>query len=488
MEIINVTTLGSEILKRITDEDIYDFVNKVVKPDPVLRKLHQFTFNPPIEDDFSAYPINQKSKQLDEITEEDWDYFFDKFYLSSGSEKDCFRFFRFRLQVANGILKYFKKFPEYKIPLELVFDHVSWNTLTEFTDDAGRRKIDISMGKYWPILWLTFLIIPDQSLFECHVHWLLRSPDKELENEENQWDKETLRLYQIVNDDCAEILTGYNLQEGKDPGLRFRLYYWCEGSKLKLSKRSFFEFPITHRYEPLIREKATYLKKQYELLDSGIRYDEAKEKGEIYHKNLTNEAIWQVKKEMLGLAKGYKDVPEYPNPPGYFKSMVQYIGSEFYEKQSSEAGNRPCDPDCKKQRDYEDQLPCPYEDSLGFCTDPTKKRKLMFRLEQSGGIIKELDKNHDEEGEKGEAFNRMISPAAEEVDPHEGIDRKESLHRIEKIIESFDPIEKKIYKKYWFEEKKQGELAQQYNMTQGAISKLIRKLNERIRKKLNSVH
>ena len=68
MQAKNIVDLESEIVQAFSDNDYNNFVYKVIEPDPILEKIHQFTFNPPIEIGFSSYPVQLKGQEFDKIS------------------------------------------------------------------------------------------------------------------------------------------------------------------------------------------------------------------------------------------------------------------------------------------------------------------------------------------------------------------------------------------------------------------------------------
>ena len=479
VEIKNVTTLGSEILGRVTHDHIHDFVNKVVKPDPVLSKLHLFTFNPDIENDFIAYPIEQKKKESEQITNEAWQHFYDKFYHTSGFHKDCFKFFKWRLEVTCGVCQFLSKFPTSDIPLETIFDHVSCNECIELVDGAGQKRLYISIGKYWPILWLVYLTLPDQKTVECRIHWLIRSPENEIEKEETEWEKESVALFQQLGGDYSEILAGYDVYSGEDSEWRFRLYYFFRGKQLPLSKRRYFEFPIVHRYEPKIKKTAKQLAKRLDLLDIAEYGDARKAR---YYRGLKKTAEWEIKKAILDLAKKYDFDPKHPNPPGYLGAYLKtkYSGKEIYEKQSVEYNTWPCDEDCKKQKSYEGQLSCRFEDPLGNCSDPEKRRRLRHRVEHSGGSLDEPIVTHSKAGEQDE-IRRIENVSAPFADINRAISQKQIRARLQQTLNS---DLQKLYNDYYVQGLSQQEIAQKRRVSQSTISRRLARLKKEIEKSL----
>lgn len=329
------------------------------------------------------------------------------------------------------MIRCLKACPKLRDYLEVVFLHTSHNSLTEFIDEDGIRKLWISIGKYWPDLWLNYITNFNQNIIECRINWILRCPDKdELKQEACEWDKTSFLLYRDLSEvsDYSEILSGYNNLFRKDSEIEFRLYYLFEGKQLQLSRRGYFDFPIIHRYEPRIKTTAKPLKKQLKLYDFGTKYINT-EKQFFHERLLYDEALWEMKMKVLDLAKKYKESEKNPFPSGYIKGKTQFAWKDEYQRHATRSLPAYCDPYCKKQKDYENKLPCKFETIEGYCKDPArsekkKKMKLKMHIEHSGDSLDDFIPSGDFESNYPRWIDKLKAP---QEDLDEKILRKEIL-------------------------------------------------------------
>ena len=110
MQVLNIVNLGNELVKAFSDMDYESFFYEIVESDPVLKKFHQFTFNPPSRPSSADYPVHIKKQEIEILTSEDWEHFFQQYFKTKGQKKACFKYFKQRLEVLTGFIKYLQKF------------------------------------------------------------------------------------------------------------------------------------------------------------------------------------------------------------------------------------------------------------------------------------------------------------------------------------------------------------------------------------------
>lgn len=338
MKILREEQFVDAIKKEVTNDHLDQFFKEVIEPDGIFTKEHQ------LNKSVSNYLEDPQSIQLEKILEQyksikntDWNHFYTTYYKTPESPiKSCFRLFKSDFESVSNAVAFLAKFPDTAITLKDVFIQTGWHRIFEFINESGKREIRTEVGKYWPVLGLIYKAFFDDkngeklNRCECHVEWLLGEPDKEeLQIEERQWDRHSVDLFQLLQDEMKEIIIGYDINTAKWHDSKFRIFYHHLGKQLQLSKRGYFEFPIIHRFKPKIAGKTGHrlqLSKMSEMVEI-----KGREK-----KDLLKSLHWKTVWDTLDKLNKYDDLPEHPAPTGYLDKKLMYIDDSAYKKLSTE--------------------------------------------------------------------------------------------------------------------------------------------------------
>ena len=139
--------------KKICPSEQFDlFKSEIINSDQVLTKFYKFAFLPDIESNFLEFPIRQKLKQLEEISEEDWRYLELKAYTATGIERHCLKLLKNKSYVLNNLIQRGVD----NESLESQFNIVSRYRITEFRN-KDIIKIKRSTGFFYPLIWVITL-------------------------------------------------------------------------------------------------------------------------------------------------------------------------------------------------------------------------------------------------------------------------------------------------------------------------------------------
>ncbi len=425
MQIKKVINLEGEIVKAFSDDDYNNFVYETIKPDSILEKIHQFTFNPPLELGPSSYPAHLKKQELEKLTTEDWKYFFQKYYVAQGLNKSCFKFFKYRFEVLAGFIKFLTKFADTTISWEDILQHVGFYKRIDYGDQTGVKKICTEVGKYWPFLWLEYWYSLDRKIIlkeECHFHWLMRRPnDEELKKESLRWEIHAIEMYELLKD----FREYENITFGADSKTEYRIYHFFKGKKLQTSKSKYLSFSLAKKYGPLLNRMVQNAINKHlvewpfdfhprlikmEILTPGLKKHEAIVSFEKDKEAFKYSLYEEFKEEILAWAKNR--VTDFPAQ--YFKLNLQgFITKLFRSKDhSTTTGEASCCPEkiddwyhCryKTPKDDLDSPDCKYRNGVLCYHSEAKRVRIeelysnMKTISPNGSIV---EKWEDEDGEQ----------------------------------------------------------------------------------------
>ena len=213
-----------------------------------------------------------------------------------------------------------------------------------------------------------------------------------------------------------------------------------------------FNFAIRERFRPLLMGMVTKTLKKY---------------GEIFidKEDLDSEAELKL----------YEKLTKYDETKG--DSPLKFIESDlkhFHQlksqtTESKEVLNIDCDEICRKEKEYTENLPCKYETSEGYCTDPIRKPKR--KLKSAIDADKSLDELVYQEGDT----TRIELIEDPDFDIETEILKKEIQSRLDKE-------ERRLYQDYYVDEYTQEKMAEKHGVNQSTIHREIKDLEEKIRK------
>lgn len=438
-------------------------LRSLVAPHPSLAKIFNFCSVPSIWENTRQYPFDDKIAELKTISEKDRQYLSDK-HMEHGSNQEWFDYLNNLLQVVTATVRLKEKLDSDNVKIGGKYSQdeiikivesefrraISVNETLVFKEKNGIQKTVMATGRFWPVRFRIFIEISNRNLGTTkkiyQEHYECLPTDTQIDHDLGDLDRFSVVSFQKHGKDFHNICWG-----GFHPGLdesKYRkpieseqhiveLYY--KGKRLTKP----FVFPIRKRYRPLLKK---IVKRRCELLH------------EAEDKLLEKALRYDDKRGVL--------------PSGYFKSALKYFLSELYESGSTLNSNVPCDEVCKKQKDYENQLPCKYETSSGYCTDPKRSRRLRDEIEFSGGS---LDAFIDED----QTTYRVETIEAEAVDTE-----KETLKA--QIVNRLNQEERELYQAYYQEERTQTELAQTFGISQPTVQRRIKELEKKILKMIDA--
>lgn len=389
------------------------YIESLAAKNPFYKSIIDFCLPVIFETDPDQYPFDAKMKELPTIYKKE-DSFFDKVIRTKGIEKDWLQYFKNLFLVTKGILnnkewfdRSLSKDPRFspsrewkKEAVNLIIRIVSLHSVEIRTSTNGDGKWFIDNGCYWPF-WIIRhhgkrIASESKTLHETEVHFKKPWSEEKI-NKSFDWDFYSVCLFQKYGE-C-----GYDYLFDSETRI-YRIGHYYNGKPIGKP----FQVQIAKRYEPLLN---SCLKK---------------------YGGLIKELLSSVKidiKDLMPLF--YEAVKKYdPSsgapPVAYFKKQLSYEISNFYDRHSSEAGDRPCDPFCKEGKRERQELPCEYETSSGFCINSTKKRRSKYSLEHSGGSLDDfINPDDGDAGRRIDSFEDLNI-----LDPESTLITKEIVEKV----------------------------------------------------------
>lgn len=445
--------------------------------DSILTKIYNFSFVPDIFENIKKYPFDEKIAELKTITKEEKKYFEhlkNEKYFKHDPEVEWLDYLNNLFGLVSATINFKKMLDEGnerqgdKISqkeiiklLELLFHrYLSLDVTITYKEVNGIQKSVSITGRFYPFRMRRAITVRDIKKgirkTEYQEHYPYPPTEAEVDQVFEDLDRfsvESLKKYQRKLDHIS--FGGPEFQKRT-----VRLYH--KGKPYSDP----FVFPIKERYRPLLLKAVKGTLKKY-------------------GRDTQNEAFGYSHNELLKIAESklFEIALKYnkshgTQPSGYFKKMFDFFPSELYKFHSTEEvpgdprpmGKHPyCDPNCKKQKDYENKLPCEFETIEGYCTDPERqkhKRMVKAKIERSGGSLYDLiDKD------KTTYRHELI----EDPDPIIDLESKKDL-----LIEKLKPHERDLFHDYYEEGRTQKELSDKFSKAQSSISEELRKLEKKL--------
>jgi len=430
MKVINQTNFTKEISKNLTNENCENFKANIVRPDQILSKLYHFAF-PPFTfkhiSEPSSFPLEQKKNLFKQITEKDRKYFEEKYFNTpEGPDKKGFRLFKHGFESMSCGIKFISTYPDFKTPLDIIFNHAQWHVVTRFVDNKENKRIRIQIGKYWPVFSVEYWHYFDGDVLtreEYHLDWLLRKPDnKEYEQLNIEWEIHAIEMIE----ELKGISEYENILLGIDNKVEYRIKHFHRGKHIYTEREKYVTLPMVRKYEPLFNSTIhNAIDKQLiewptdvdpRFIKEGFfqpgskKYESHKsfEKDKEAFRYLLYE---EFKKEISDWSKNRKT----EIPAQYFKVNLRgFITSLFRRKNhtTTSSSTKHCDPEqiddwyyCrhKSPKDDLDSPECYHREEY-LCKHSEAKRKRidevyseMDSISAGGGVLNERE---SEDGEK----------------------------------------------------------------------------------------
>ncbi len=205
--------------------------------------------------------------------------------------------------------------------------------------------------------------------------------------------------------------------------INLTIQHYYEGKPL-LDKP--FKFQIAKRYEPLLKVSAKKIKKSGLIEDFDRSLAEAK----------------------IALFEAVNKFNPAKGPPAnYFDLYLkEYYPGNLFDNLSTEAGDVPCNDDCKNEKASKKELPCKFETEAGFCRNPKKKRRLTSMVEIPESSYNKLINSEDDDTTPLERLLNIKSKEEYFSNLYDGINIDPKKETLLKKIQQDDRL-KEILKK-----------------------------------------
>jgi hypothetical protein len=422
-EIQSVTNYWEEFFK--THPDPIEFRSLVVE-DSVLTKIFNFSSVPWIWKDLKNYPFDAKKAELKTISKEDKKHLAQRCFQADAKYVEWFDYLSNLFDVVFSTL-ILKGFLDIKAKKEGIKDEeilklveskfhkfISRDEIIILKEVDGIQKSIRRYGRYYPIRWINFIETRDRNrgMIErvYQEHFILPPSEEIIEQTLRDLDRYSVinigKYGKEIDDICF----------GSPDSIKNIVELYYKGKRLGEP----FPVPISERYRPLGEKLVKSLRNRFgDLLGTKkellVRYDE-----ELFKKALRYDPSSDV------------------YPAGYFDAALNYFEKEMFEDLSTTAFDVPCDSHCKAGKEHMNKLPCEFEDSLGYCSDPKRQRVLKSVIEAAGGRF-----GHPIINKQGEESKEKLEDVLEEKDhptPEEIVKKKELLEQIYKHFPKLENI------------------------------------------------
>jgi len=459
-------------------------LESIVATHPGLVKIFNFCFVSSIWENIRQYPFDNKIAELKTISQKDKEYLSDK-HMEPGPNQEWFDYLDSLFQLVTATVRRKEKLDSKNVELGGKYSQgeilkilesdfhrfISVNETVVFKEKSGIQKTVMATGRFWPVRFRIFIEILNRNLGTVESifqeHYECPPTEADIAATLDDLDRYSVVSLQKHGKGLHDICWGgfhpdldkSNHRQPIQPEQHkhiVELYY--KGKRLAKP----FVFPIRKRYLGLIKKVV-------------------KETIQKYHNRLGEKEDLQAEAEarLFDACLKFDETLGVP-PPAYFSGPwgFEHFASHLYEERSTTSSKVleiDCDPDCKREKDLENKLPCEFETPDGhYCKDPERQRKqrLKAEIDESGGsldvFIDEDETTYRIETIEDEAFD--IKAFLEQIIP-----KGQMLNRLNKE-------ERELYRTYYQDERTQTELAQILGVHQSTVSRRIRELNNKIAK------
>jgi len=368
---------------------------------PTFIKIFNYCSVPSIFVDVRNFPFDKKITELETITEDEANSLREAYWKAiNKNEQEWLDYLINLFDVVCSTINFKKKLDSDNKQQGLTYTQ---NQILDMVEDAFRNFI--SVNEIWTASKTEYIRRINKwfPLFGLQVHYRYDSENKtknisavinHLELAPDEIDPATLwDIYSVV---CFQKHGFDDLFDSKTTNYEIQHYY-----KGKLYFKTPFKFQIAKRYESLLKRVFSHKG----LEQKGFKFEDAE-------------------LSLLELTRKYN--PEKGvRPAGFFKNYLKF--NEGFGQYTSEAGDLLCEAFCKGQKRDNGTLPCEYETELGYCTDPSKKKRFISDIEASGVSFDEIiDLNKEDSVLRKEIFlNKDKEPKTK--DPETALIHKEGL-------------------------------------------------------------
>lgn len=238
-----------------------------------------------------------------------------------------------------------------------------------FENNKGEKYTVHRIGRTLPDIWFQILELPGKIPI-AQLHFLNKPTKEDIRYYENEFDVGSVVQFKKFRPHADEITFGNN---SSNPD-KHTVQFYHEGKKIGEN----FKYPIKSRYEQLTKKYSSRIDDKTEMLSEPLPFAE----------------------ERLFRAALKYDPTTDVRPAGWFKANLKHLKQNYLEKISTtklpgnprhgEGAFPNCDPDCREQKKYENELPCEYETPEGYCGDPDQKRSMLRTAIENSGNVPEI--------------------------------------------------------------------------------------------------
>lgn len=377
-------------------------LQSIVENDPILTKIFNFCSIPSIFEDFKTFPFDEKRKEMQQISGEDIAHLADR-RMRGGEDVEMLDYLSNLFDVVYRTVELKKLLDDHNtedwpqeeilaVLEDLFVRFIAIDETVVIEEDDGSKTLRRRIGKYYPVMTLVLNEHYDKTSTGKKIHLAIHLGypiDKNPDSEHLAWD-----IYSIMSFQQYRDIPGVSeLTFDSRPADKVTIQYYYHNEPLFEKP---FNFQTAKRYISLVKAAAGSVKDEQLMTDAGI---------------LPHDKLVEAQARFFELMLKYD--PDKGRPGSFFKSYMDHFAHELYKKHSSQAGNIPCDPLCREEKELAGEWPCEHESSSGYCLDPKMKRRSRGRAERSGGRF------DDPISDDGDDTFKDLLPAGEDM-PIEG--------------------------------------------------------------------